>query len=347
MTELVSVIIPTYNRAELAARAVESVLAQSYAPIETIVVDDGSTDHTVERLRPYGDKVRYIWQQNSGVAAARNTGIRAAAGEFIAFLDSDDQWLPWKLAAQVAAFSLCPELQITYTDAAAVDSSDRVVHSRYLRTYLKSYQYFVDRDLFDRCIAVTSVFQIPDSVVSDARLRVGDFSSALYMGNLILTPTAVFRRRLLDTCGLFDVTVGDVGEDYEFFSRLVQAGAVGLLDLPAAKISIDSGDHLHTQSYKMALANILTMNKMEQRLGSGLRLPPRLVRARRRDSDEWAGLALFDADRFIEARHYLWRAIASGALRPRVIGYWLLSFLPLFAIRATRALYSSLKTPAH
>ena len=98
---LVSVIIPTYNRAKTIERAVDSVLAQTWKELEVIVVDDGSTDQTNEVLKAYGDKIRVIHRQNGGASAARNTGIKAATGEIISFLDSDDEWLPSKTERQV------------------------------------------------------------------------------------------------------------------------------------------------------------------------------------------------------------------------------------------------------
>jgi len=97
----VSVIIPTYNRAKFVTKAIDSVLAQTYKDYEIIVIDDGSTDNTQEVLQPYMDKITYKYQENAGVSAARNTGIRVASGQWIAFLDSDDIWLPDKLASQI------------------------------------------------------------------------------------------------------------------------------------------------------------------------------------------------------------------------------------------------------
>ena len=98
---LISAIIPTYNRADLVGDAIDSILAQTYPNVEIIVVDDGSTDNTQERLARYGDRIRMIYQENAGPSAARNKGIAAANGEFISFLDSDDLWLPTKLERQV------------------------------------------------------------------------------------------------------------------------------------------------------------------------------------------------------------------------------------------------------
>jgi glycosyltransferase involved in cell wall biosynthesis len=99
---LVSAIIPTYNRAHIVCEAVDSILQQSYGRIEIIVVDDGSKDDTKARLEQYGSRIRVISQVNAGPAAARNRGMEVAKGELVAFLDSDDIWLPTKIERQVA-----------------------------------------------------------------------------------------------------------------------------------------------------------------------------------------------------------------------------------------------------
>ena len=120
--------LPTYQRREWVCRAVRSVFAQRYTDWELIVVDDGSTDGTEEALQAFGPRLRYLWQENRGVSAARNAGLRLARGEIVAFLDSDDTWLPDHLETVVAMLerepeaalvSTCPRYQIRGRDEVA------------------------------------------------------------------------------------------------------------------------------------------------------------------------------------------------------------------------------------
>lgn len=98
---LISVVIPTYNRAHYVCEAIDSVLAQTYKNIEIIAVDDGSTDNTKDIIQQYSSRIKYIYQNNAGPSAARNNGIKQSNGDLIAFLDSDDIWLAEKLERQV------------------------------------------------------------------------------------------------------------------------------------------------------------------------------------------------------------------------------------------------------
>ena len=101
---LVTVVIPTYNYGHFVEQAVESALSQRYPNIEVIVVDDGSQDDTKARLEKYRGRIQYIYQRNQGLSAARNTGILKARGEYIAFLDADDIWIPEKISEQIGMF---------------------------------------------------------------------------------------------------------------------------------------------------------------------------------------------------------------------------------------------------
>jgi glycosyltransferase involved in cell wall biosynthesis len=109
---LVSVIIPVYNGERYLSQALDSALAQEYSPMEIVVVDDGSTDCSADLARGY-ESVQYLYQPNGGPAVARNTGIAASCGEFIAFLDHDDVWEPWKLRIEMDCFREHPDLGYT------------------------------------------------------------------------------------------------------------------------------------------------------------------------------------------------------------------------------------------
>jgi len=110
----VTAVLAVYNGAKWLRRALDSVLAQTH-PVECIVIDDGSTDNTGELVRSYGPRVRYIYQENRGVAAARNAGVRHATSEWIGFLDQDDQWLPEKTGQQLAALEAQPAAALCYS----------------------------------------------------------------------------------------------------------------------------------------------------------------------------------------------------------------------------------------
>lgn len=111
----VSCILPVYNGERYLSQALDSIFAQSYRPCQVVVVDDGSDDDTAAVVTRYGTKVCYLWQPNSGPAAARNLGLSAALGEFVAFLDADDLWHPEKLKRQVARFKARPDLDLCVT----------------------------------------------------------------------------------------------------------------------------------------------------------------------------------------------------------------------------------------
>ncbi|MEG4393917.1 glycosyltransferase [Microcoleus sp. BROC3] len=124
-TPLISVIIPVYNGDRYIVQAVESALGQTFTNLEIIVVDDGSTDSTQQVLQPYLDRIRYIYQENQGVAAARNLACQLAQGEFLAFLDADDYFLPSKLEKQLACFDADPALDMVQTGWLMVDETGK------------------------------------------------------------------------------------------------------------------------------------------------------------------------------------------------------------------------------
>lgn len=123
----VTVAIPTHNRAGLVTEAIESVLAQTYSDYELVVIDNGSTDDTAQRLEPYRDRIRIIRQENRGRAGARNRALAAAEGEFVAFLDSDDSWLPDKLERQLSVLDANPRVALVHGHVEVIDDGGRTL----------------------------------------------------------------------------------------------------------------------------------------------------------------------------------------------------------------------------
>jgi glycosyltransferase involved in cell wall biosynthesis len=191
----VSVIIPTYNRADMLTRAVESVLTQTYTDFELIVVDDGSTDDTVGRLDGFKDRISIIRQKRKGVSAARNAGIAASKGDLLAFLDSDDQWLPDKLAVQVDFFDQSPNALICQTE----------------ETWIRN----------GRRVNPKTRHQKPSGDV---------FEPSLHL--CLVSPSAVMMRRtLFDLVGQFDENL-PACEDYDLWLRVSARFPVYLIDDP-------------------------------------------------------------------------------------------------------------------
>lgn len=189
----VSVIIPTYNRARYIIEAVDSVLVQTYKDYEIIVVDDGSTDNTKEVLLPYMDRITYIYQSNKGVSAARNAGILAAKGEWIAFLDSDDEWLPNKLEAQLEDLVRYPEAVLSCTNVIFEGNGSKPI------------------DYFNDCLSL--------SISESEFIRKPLFHCYAW------TSTVLVKRIEVLNVGLFDVDL-TLYEDTDLYFRIFTKGGI-------------------------------------------------------------------------------------------------------------------------
>jgi glycosyltransferase involved in cell wall biosynthesis len=180
----VSVIIPTFNRAEKVIRAVSSVLSQGFADTEIVVVDDGSEDMTREALAPFAGRVRFLRHEvNRGVSAARNTGILNSSGPLIAFLDSDDYWLPNKLRIQAGFFSRDPDCVACQAEEIWIRNGRRANPRK--------------------------IHEKPSGDIFEASLRLC----------LVSPSAAMLRRSVLEEVGLFDETL-PACEDYDLWLRI-------------------------------------------------------------------------------------------------------------------------------
>ncbi len=226
----VSVVLPTWNRRELVARALTSVLAQSRAPDEVIVVDDGSTDGTAEALRKDFPGVVVLSQENRGVSAARNRGIEEAKGEWVALLDSDDEWLPRKLETQLGALSASPGALLCHTDEIRIRRGRRV---NPMAKHDKAGGL-----IFERCLALCAIS--PSS--------------------------ALLNRRLFDAVGLFDESL-PACEDYDLWLRVTSRYPVVYVDEP---LLVKTGGHSDQLSRRYWGMDRFRIRAIEKILESGL-----------------------------------------------------------------------------
>jgi glycosyltransferase involved in cell wall biosynthesis len=269
---LVSVVIPTYNRAHYLPEAIDSVLAQSYPDVEIIVVDDGSTDHTAQVMERYIGKVTYQRKQNGGVASARNLGLQFAHGEFVAFLDSDDICLPQRIAAQIACFIQVPDAVICSSDFSAFNES-KVLEVSHIATYYK-----IVADTPGGLDAIYSSRQtlsndgIHWSVLgSDASIGilVGSVYEHLAWGNFIHPPTIMVRRAAIDAAGVFDESI-PIATEHDWLLRVCRTGRAAYLDSPLILYRY-SGEQLsspkHTAQISLdSIATITTLRRTDPEL---------------------------------------------------------------------------------
>ncbi len=204
--------MPSYNTAQFIATSIDSVLNQDYPNIELIVIDDGSTDGSLDLLRSYGGRITLITQQNQGSAVARNAGLSAAQGDFIAFLDSDDIWLPGKLRTQVAYLQAHPDIGMAY--------------SRWLPWRPDA------QGAYPEPAALVPAAPAEDVPASDVPL-VAAYSGWLYnrllFGSLLHTITTIARRELIAEVGQFDPQLKR-GQDYDYWLRASRLTEIHKLD---------------------------------------------------------------------------------------------------------------------
>jgi len=222
----ISVVIPTFNRISLVARAIDSVLKQSLNPYEIIVVDDGSDDGTSEMINNKYKSIKLIQQQNNGVSAARNNGIKHAKGDWIGLLDSDDEWTEKKLENQANKLIKTPEYDFCHTNEIWIRNGVRVNQRKKHEKY--------GGYIFDKCLDICRIS--PSSVL--------------------------FRKNILDHIGWFDSQL-PVCEDYDLWLRITSEYRILFIDEP---LIIKYGGHDDQLSHSVESIEFFRIKSLENLL---------------------------------------------------------------------------------
>lgn len=257
----VSVIIPTYNRGPLLSEAIDSVLAQTCQNVEVIVVDDGSSDDTLERLEPYRSKISIIHTNHGGAPHARNAGMKIARGRYVAFLDSDDRYLPHKLALQVQILDQFPDVGLVYSEFSGF--GDGIAEEFHLKTYHapafrngETYDQYFDASL---TLKEAGIDCLP---WSDRRIHFGDIFSHYLRVLFVFTNSVLVRRSVLDSVGYHDEGLS-LFDGYDLVLRIAKRNRIAFVDVPTYQLRYHDGQISTT---KRADGPVVFINKQRQLL---------------------------------------------------------------------------------
>jgi glycosyltransferase involved in cell wall biosynthesis len=221
-TRLVSITIPAYNCEETIGAAVQSCLEQTHAAIEIVVVNDGSTDGTADVLAGFGVDIRVIDQPNGGLAAARNAGLRAARGEFVAWMDADDLAHRERIAIQADVLTSQPRTVLVSSDFTAFLSEDMDFEISHIASYYYAYKQLG---------GASRIYTESSATTNRVTVRWGHVYEQLLSGNFVHPPTVMAKRRYLDEVGACDETLR-YSSDYDLLIRLSRLGNFAFVDAP-------------------------------------------------------------------------------------------------------------------
>jgi glycosyltransferase involved in cell wall biosynthesis len=290
----VSVIIPSYNGANYVQQAVDSVLRQTYGASEIIVVDDGSTDATRQVLLPYvrERKISYLYQKNGGPAKARNAGIRAARGRYIAFLDADDRWYPDKLGLQLALLQKDRGLRVVHTRIEVVDRQERILND----------------------------------VLYDNPVREGwIFEDLLLLRSWIFLSSLFVERSVLDRVGVFNESL-PTAEDTNLFIRIAREYRIGYLD----RVLVQRRSHGMNMT-ETGSKNIGTFKNLDDIVNRFPELSPARSTLMRHAYDlryRMHGCTIFRNGGYVDARYYFRKALGYRKINPAAVAYLAATFIP-------------------
>ncbi|MCA8996649.1 MAG: glycosyltransferase family 2 protein [Planctomycetaceae bacterium] len=253
----VSIVLPTYNRALFLGEAIQSALNQTWMDLEVLVVDDGSTDATrdlVNELVEQDDRVKYLFQENAGVSAARNRALEAASGNFIAFLDSDDVWQPWKLELQLQLFQARDDVGMVWTNMDAIHPDGTPFQTNFLKTMYHAYRRLPTGSPFQSFQQFGEIVPNASERYADAMTAIGDIYSTMFFGNLVHTPTVLLRTEWARKVGLFDTSMRRGGEDFKYHLATCRLGNVGFIDVPSILYRVGNGDQITNRQNNLTFA---------------------------------------------------------------------------------------------
>lgn len=303
----ISVVIPAYNVAEFIGDALNSVKAQDIQDLQIIVVDDGSSDGTADRVAAEHPDVELIRKANGGAATARNRGITAARGDYLAFLDADDIWLPGKLAAQWHHLQAHPDIHLVCTG-----------FERWQQT--ASGRYPPLEPLIAEAAAIPDTELDPD--------RSGWVYHQLLLDCHVWTSTVMLRRVILEQIGTFDESLR-LGQDYDFWLRAARVTPIHMLRRPMALYRQHPGSATVRGASINYGAKILTRAVKQWGYSSpnGQRVPAKQVRERIAGIHFNLGYRHYGQNEYRLALRDFASSLTQSPLQPRVWAYFLLSGL--------------------
>lgn len=304
----VSVVIPAYNCEATIAAAVESCLAQDFADLEVVVVNDGSADRTAEALDAFGARIRVVHQDNAGLASARNAGQRAATGEFIAWMDGDDLMHPRRISAEAAVLSAVRSVGVVSSDFSAFREPEGTIEVSFIASYYAA---------VDRLGGVQALYaQDEQPVVSDGRpisVRSGNIYESLVWGNFIHPPTVMARRTVLEAAGFADEGLR-YSSDYDLIIRMARASRFAFIDEPLLRYRLSGSQmsHVHAGA-KMQLETARILERVQRDDPDLAARLKSVIRLRLAESHIYAAEAIGATDR-IQALGLLLRGLREKAL---------------------------------
>jgi glycosyltransferase involved in cell wall biosynthesis len=240
---LVSVVIPVYNGERFLARALDSALAQTYRDLEVIVVNDGSTDGSAEVLARYGHRIMVVSQENRGCASARQSGVERSRGEFVAFLDQDDEWASNKIERQVDALTRYPSAVAVYCDHHGIDDEGK------------------------RGGPSAGLHPVYSGLIFELLIR----SNCIVSASLVMV-----RRGALDAAGGFDLSQPHWADDWDLWIRLAERGPFLYLLEDLVGYRRHASNTSSPRSFQMSAGNLHTLLHIQPLIRGK---PPRVVRA--------------------------------------------------------------------